>query len=114
MTTSIPSRCRPRGEPGIRIYLDKEADGPSSTDDLFEFLDTPSKPRSVDAWHVIDLQANTLSWSSQAPPVATFPPRRAASLDGASNGLVPPRADGPSSVDVDLGQLGATTGTPWR
>ena len=54
----------PRGGTfGIRIYLDKEADGPSSTDDLFEFLDTPIEATGASMRGlVIDLQANTLSW----------------------------------------------------
>ena len=51
------------GEFGIRIYLDKEGDGPSSTDDLFEFLDTPIKATGESmAGLQIDLRSSTMTW----------------------------------------------------
>ncbi len=63
------------GEFGIRIYLDKEADGPSSTDDLFEFLDIPiaATGQSLRGL-VIDLETGELSW---VKPGTTSPAPRA-------------------------------------
>ena len=66
------------GEFGIRIYIDKEADGPSSTDDLFEFLDPPIKATGQSLRGLqIDLQANTLIWVTPGTTSRALPANRA-------------------------------------
>lgn len=65
------------GEFGIRIYIDKEADGPSSTDDLFEFLDPPIKATGQSLRGLqIDLQANTLTWVTPGTTSRALPANR--------------------------------------
>jgi hypothetical protein len=59
----------PRGGAfGIRIYLDKAADGPSAGDPVHEFFDTPIEATGSSLTGiVIDLSNDTIRWASEPP-----------------------------------------------
>ena len=66
---------------GIRIYLDKAADGPSSGDPVHEFFDTPIEATGSSLTKiVIDLSDDTIRWATEPPT---------------SPGLLPSRAEAP-------------------
>jgi len=56
------------GSFGIRIYLDKEADGPTSGDEVHEFFDVPIKATGSSLTGlVIDISDDTLRWATEPP-----------------------------------------------
>lgn len=70
------------GEFGIRLYVDREGDGPSRGDPVYEFLDTPieatgSSLRGI----VIDIEAEAVRWVN-TPPTNRRPRASGGGTDG--------------------------------
>lgn len=68
------------GQFGVRIYLDREADGPSKGDPVHEFLDPPIQATgdSLEGI-VIDLSADTVRWVNKPPTSRGLPANSGAS-----------------------------------
>ena len=65
---------------GIRIYLDKEADGPSSGDPVHEFFNTPVEATGGSlSGIVIDLSDDTIRWATEPPTNPSLPSSRGGS-----------------------------------